>query len=438
MAAAIALAAWMPAQAQEAATEATATEAEAVDDGLLSAEELDTLMAPVALFPDTLLTQVMMATTYPLDVVKADRFLAKSPDLSDADRAKAVEAEDWDPSVKALAAGFPDLITRMAEHVDWTEQAGEAVLAQTEDVLDAVQRLRAEADANGYLGSNDAQTVTVTNEIYTIAPANPEVVYVPTYNPQTVYTTPAPTVPYYVSEGDDWGDALATGAIIFGSAILLDEIFDDNDDWNDYWGGSRPIDWDDGDFHARPGIDIDGDVNIDRGDINIDNDRITNIDRDNINVDRDKVKIDGARPGSADRDQLDKMRDKGFKPADADRDAARAKIETRKARGEGVATMPTPRPKGDAAANRPKVNKPATADRPKVNKPAAAKPSANRPKADKARTAQKPANVSRPATARKPSASRPSPKQGSFNKSGGSRASAASSRGRQSGGGRRR
>lgn len=425
LATALALLAWMPAQAQEEADSA-AEAAEALDEGLLTPEELDTLMAPVALFPDTLLTQVMMATTYPLDVVKADRFLANNAELSDADRAKAVEDQAWDPSVKALAAGFPDLITRMAEHVDWTEQAGQAVLVQTEDVLDAVQRLRAEADANGYLGSNDAQTVTVTNEIYTIAPTNPEVVYVPTYDAQTVYTTPAPTVPYYVEDDDDWGDALATGAIIFGSAILLDEIFDDND-WNDYWGGSRPIDWNDGDFHARPGIDIDGDVNIDRGDITIDRDRITNIDRDTI-------RIDGDRPGSVDRDQMDKMRDKGFTPAQADRDAALAKIESRKARGEGVATLPAPGARRDAVPSLAGGgNKALGAERPKVNKPTARAPSASKPSA-----ASRPANVSRPSTPKRATASKPAPKQGSFNKSGGSRAKAASSRGRQSGGGGRR
>jgi hypothetical protein len=420
----IPMAVWLPASAQETTEASAAAEA---DSGLLTPDEIDTLMAPVALFPDALLTQVMMATTFPLDVVKADRFIADAGDISDEERAKAVQEKDWDPSVQALAAGFPTLVTRMADHIDWTEQVGQAVLVQTEDVLDSVQRLRAEASQNGYLDSNGAQTVTVENDIITIAPASPEVVYVPTYDPQVVYSTPAPAVPYVVSDGDDWGDALAAGAIFFGTAIILDEIFDNDDDWNDYWHGSRPIDWNNGDFYARPGIGINGDVNIDRGDINIDRNRITNIDRDAVNIDRQ-------RPGSLDRDQIDKARDKSFNPDAADRDAARAKIENRQARGDGVATLPAPGAARDAAPAR------GTAGKPKVNKPAAGTASANRSSAKLPQTSNRPANVSKPQTVKRPTASKPSPKSGSFNKSGGSRAQAAGNRGRASsgGGGRRR
>ncbi len=102
-------------------------------------------MAPVALFPDTLLAQILYATTYPLDIVKAARFVTQSADLPDKERAAAVETMDWDPSVQALAAGFPDLVTRMNDHIDWTEQVGDAVLVQTDDVMDSVQRLRDQA-----------------------------------------------------------------------------------------------------------------------------------------------------------------------------------------------------------------------------------------------------------------------------------------------------
>jgi hypothetical protein len=275
--------------------------------------------------------------------------------------------------------------------------------------------------------------VTVQNEIITIAPATPEVVYVPTYDPQVVYTTPAPSVPYIVDNGNDLGNALATGAIVFGTAILLDSIFDNNNnDWNGYWGGSRPIDWNNGDFHPRPGIG--GDVNIDRGDININNGRITNIDRntvkidrDNVKIDRDRARIDGQRPGNFDRDQLDRARDKGFTPAPADRDVARAKIEERKVRGEGVATLPAVGPKGERLPQRQ-----ANASLPKMDKPAARVPStANLP------SVNRPANVSKPKAAKLPTASRPSPNAGSFKPSGGSRAAAASNRGRSSGGGGR-
>ena len=164
--------------------------------------------------------------------------------------------------VRELTAGFPELIARMAEHMEWTEDAGNAVIAQTDDVLSSLQRLRAQAKLNGYLVDNEAMTVEEDEESgsITISSANPEVVYVPQYT-ETVYTQPAPATPVYVTDDDDWDDYLMTGAIVWGSAIILDEIFDDDDwdgGWNNGWnGGGNDIDWD-------------GDVNIDNG-INIGN-----------------------------------------------------------------------------------------------------------------------------------------------------------------------
>jgi hypothetical protein len=407
-------------------------------DALLTPDEIDTLIGPVALFTDNLLAQVLTAATYPLDVVKADRFLAQSPDLSDAARADAVAQKDWDESVQQLAAGFPTVITRMADHIDWTEQVGDAVLVQTDDVLDSVQRLRALAKVNGYLETNAAQVVEVTDSAISIAPASPEVIYVPTYQPSVVYTTVAPPTAYYVKDDDDWEDALTAGAIFFGSAILINEIFDD-DDWDGYWGGRGSINWDDGDFYARPGIDINGDVNIDRGDVTLGGgNRITNIDRDTVNFDRDlsninRTNIDreavNARIGDLDRDGLDRARDQGFKPADADRDAARAKIEDRKARGEATATLPIgagdrQRPAVQPGTKRPDLSRPAATTRPERNLQGAA--------------ANRPANVARPTTAKRPTAVKPTPNATAFSKSGGSRAAAAGSRGKASAGGRRR
>ena len=160
------------------------------EEGLLSDDALDDLVAPVALYPNSLLTQVLVAATYPLDVMKADRFLDDNADLPDQERADLVDLEDWDESVRVLAAGFPDVLARMADDIDWTEELGDAMLAQTDDLLDAVQRLRAQADAAGNLESNEAQTVEVEGDSISIAPADPQVVYVPAYDPQTVYTTP--------------------------------------------------------------------------------------------------------------------------------------------------------------------------------------------------------------------------------------------------------
>lgn len=441
----------------------------AAGEDLLSAEELDTLTAPVALFPDALLAQVMMATTFPLDIVKADQFLSDNAELTDKERAAAVEGNDWDPSVQALAAGFPDLVGRMASHISWTEQMGDAVLAQTDDVFDSVQRLRVQAKSLGYLEDNPVQATTESAEgELVISSKDPEVVYVPQYDPQVVYTNPAPATPTYVAEDDsNLDDLLLTGGLVFGGAMILDEIFDDDDDWDDYWRGPGSIDWDNNDFHPRPGVNIGGDVNFDRGDVNIDRDKVnidrdkvkvdrdkvTNIDRDNIDrdkIDRDKLdrdkldrdRADRDRVGSVTQDRLDAKRDPGFNPDAAKRDEARKKIETRKASGAAVAPLPAHKADRAKAAkaqakatNRPAakpVAKPAPAKPVKVNRPAAAQP--------KARVSA-PAKVSKPVATKRPTVSKPqaSPSRSSsvFKKSGGSRAAAASSRGRSSGGGKR-
>lgn len=410
--------------------------------GPLQPAELETLFAPIALFPDQVLTPVLVATTLPLEIVKADRFLKEQVALSAKERAALSEQQPWDATVRQLAAGFPDLITRMADHLDWTEQAGEAVLAQTEDVLDAVQRLRVKAQENGYLADNDAQTVEVTDDIIVIAPATPGVVYVPAYDSQVVYTSSVPVSsvydPYYYGyDDDDWSDALAAGAIIFGGALVLDEIFDDND-WNGGWNDAGSIDWD-------------------RGDITIDRDQI-NIDRDNINIGSGNVGIedgnrpplgsgdrpargDGSRPAVGDRPVHASGRiggsegaalagrDPTFAPDAASRDAARQKIETRKATNPGVAKLPAPRPATQAATRKPT---------------GAATAKARPTTTTRAPAASRPTNVSKPKANRAPSsaASRPSrTSSSSFERSGGSRASAGASRGRSSsggGGGRRR
>lgn len=239
---------------EEAAAAAASIEAVVKAEGPLTPLELETLFGPVALFPDPVLTAVLVAVTFPLDVVRAGRFVDGAADLADKDRAKQAAAQPWDDSVRQLAAGFPDLVTRMSDNVDWTEQAGEAVLAQTEDVLDAIQALRTKAKENGYLVSNDAQSVETVDDRIVIAPAAPGVLYVPSYDSDIVYTTPSPAPPVYHHYGhddvvyfddDDWDDALVAGGIILGGAVILDAIFDD-DDWDDL--GGDDIDWDRGDI----------------------------------------------------------------------------------------------------------------------------------------------------------------------------------------------
>ena len=293
--------------AEEATQRAASIEAAVAAKGPLEPTELDALFGPVALFPDPVLTPVLVAVTFPLDVVKAGRFVEGSEDLLDQERAAKAADQDWDESVRELAAAFPALVTRMSDNIDWTEQAGEAVVAQTDEVLTAIQRLREKALENGYLIDNEAQTVEEVNDKIVIAPATPGVVYVPTYDSKVVYTTPVSGAPiYHYGDGydyvyhddDDWEDALIAGGIILGGAILLDEIFDD-DDW-DGWDSNDDIDWDGGDITIdRDDIDVD----IDRGDISIGDGERPNIgdgDRPRIG-DGDRVSI-----GDSDRPQIER------------------------------------------------------------------------------------------------------------------------------------
>jgi len=275
-----------------------------VEEGLLTACELDTLLGPIALYPDPLLTQIFVAATVPLDIMKADRWVAKNTELPATERSQAAEAQGWDASVAVLAAGFPSVLQLMASNIDNTQTLGDAVVAQTDDVLDSVQRLRAQASATGYLESNEAQIVTSDDEgEIAIAPADPEVVYVPAYDAQAAYTTP-PTAstyvtqdPVYAQPGYTIGNLLTTGAIAFGSALLVNEIWDDDDDWDDYWGPGS-IDWDEDEFHHRPGREIQGDVNIDRDRVVIAGDR-TDIDRERLGaVDPDRTRDDTWKPDS--------------------------------------------------------------------------------------------------------------------------------------------
>ncbi|MGC2412426.1 MAG: DUF3300 domain-containing protein [Stellaceae bacterium] len=163
----------------------------------LAAEQLDRLVAPIALYPDPLLVQILMAATYPLEVVEADRWLQipANAALAGDELAAALQQQQWDPSVKSLIA-FPRVLRMMDDNLSWIEQLGDAFLAQQAGVMDAVQRLRRLADAAGSLAAGAHQTVSAAGPEITIEPANPEIVYVPAYNPACVYGTwPAPAYP---------------------------------------------------------------------------------------------------------------------------------------------------------------------------------------------------------------------------------------------------
>jgi hypothetical protein len=169
------------------------------EEALLRPEELDQLLAPIALYPDDLVAQVLTASTYPVEVVQAARFAKENANLKGEQLMDAAKDKDWDPSVKAMLQ-FPDVLAMMDEKLDWTTKLGNAFLAQERDVMDAVQRLRARANEAGNLKTTQEQKVIVEQQTQTIIiqPANPQIVYVPTYNPVVVYGTwPYPAYPPY-------------------------------------------------------------------------------------------------------------------------------------------------------------------------------------------------------------------------------------------------
>src|SRR5262245_1023436 len=155
-------------------------------------EEIEAMVAPIALYPDDLLSQVLMAATYPLEIVQAARWAKANPNVKGDAAVKAVESQPWDVSVKSLVA-FPQILEPMNEKIDWTQKLGDAFLADQKAVLDAVQRLRAKANQAGNLKSNEQQQVVVEQEPQTqqtvikIEPTNLQTIYVPAYNPTVVY-----------------------------------------------------------------------------------------------------------------------------------------------------------------------------------------------------------------------------------------------------------
>jgi len=163
----------------------------------LTADQLQSLVAPIALYPDELLAQTLVASTYPLEIIQLQQWMAKHPDLKDKALADSVATQPWDPSVQSMAA-VPEVVKRLADDIQWTTELGNAFLAQQADVMDAVQVMRKKAQEKGALESNAQQkvdTVTVENKtVIVVESTNPEVIYVPSYNPTVVY--PPPVYPY--------------------------------------------------------------------------------------------------------------------------------------------------------------------------------------------------------------------------------------------------
>jgi len=227
------------------------TPAAAPSQALLKPAELDQLVAPIALYPDALLSEVLIASTYPLEVVQADRWAKSNNSLKGEALTAALAKQGWDDSVKALAQ-VPNVLTIMADQLEWTQKLGDAVLAQQPELMDAIQRLRGRAQANGKLQSTKEQTVTVESaapaqggggqaqegqapaQYIVIEPTSPTEMYVPYYDPAVVYGAwPYPDYsPYYFPPPPGYyaGGAIAAG-IAFGSAVAIGHAIWGNCDW---------------------------------------------------------------------------------------------------------------------------------------------------------------------------------------------------------------
>ena len=164
----------------------------------IPADQLDSLVAPIALYPDPMLAEVLAASTYPLEIIQLQQWLEKNPTLKDKALADAVMKEPWDPSVQGLA-GLPEVVKRLANDIQWTADLGNAFLAQQSDVMEAVQRMRKKARDKGTLKSSEQVKVETQviekKEVVVIQQSNPQVVYVPSYNPVVVWGPPV--YPYY-------------------------------------------------------------------------------------------------------------------------------------------------------------------------------------------------------------------------------------------------
>lgn len=199
-------------------------------------QDLPSLVAPIALYPDALIAQILAAATYPTQVVEADRWLQQNKNLSGDALGNAVEQQSWDPSVKALTQ-FPSVLDNMSQNLSWTSALGDAYFNDQEDVMDTIQDLRARAKSAGTLQSNSQQTVSTEGQTIVIQPAQPTVVYVPTYNPTVVYGTPVPMyygyAPYYPSTGA----VVAASVISFGAGIALGAAISGGWGWGwNSWG----------------------------------------------------------------------------------------------------------------------------------------------------------------------------------------------------------
>jgi Protein of unknown function (DUF3300) len=270
-------------------------------------EELDQMLAPVALYPDDLLTQLLMASTYPLEIVQAARWTKQNKNLKGDALTEALENQDWDPSVKSLV-NFPEVLDRMNENLQWTVKLGDAFLAQQKQVMDTIQMLRKKAQEAGNLKDNPQQKVVVEQETIVIQAAQPDVIYVPSYDPAVVYggwwwpafPPPLPFFPFF-----PYVTPYAYGAMAFGAGIAMGAA------WGYAWGHAN--------WHG--------------GDVNINASRNTNI---NNNINRDKYKNDMRNKGLGEGGQGNWKHDASHRKGASYRDQGTAQKFNRGANSDAV------------------------------------------------------------------------------------------------------
>src|SRR6516162_6970377 len=234
--------------AQQAESQGMATTEE--EAKTLPPEELDSLVAPIALYSDSLLAQTLAASTYPLEIMQLEQWITNNTNLKDKALADAVSKQPWDPSVQGLVA-YPDVVERMAGNIQWTTDLGNAFLAQQSDVMAAIQRMRGKAEGTGNLKTSEQQvvetkTVEGGKQVIEIQQASPDVAYVPSYDPTVVYGAAPAEYPYYPytypgyvpGTALAWGAGIAVGAAAWGS-------------WGGNWGNWGNCDWNHGDVNIN-------------------------------------------------------------------------------------------------------------------------------------------------------------------------------------------
>ena len=267
-----------------------------------SARELQELVAPIALYPDSLVAQVLAASTYPTQIVEAGRWMQTNKHLQGQELAQSVDQQIWDPSIKALTQ-FPQVLDNMNKNLSWTSALGDAYVNDSKGVMSAIQALRKDAQNAGHLDSTAQQTVSTQGQTIVIAPADPEVVYVPSYSPE-VYGAPIAAYPGY----SGWG-AVAGGAIAFGTGMALGAAFNGYGwgwhGWGANWHGGNVT-------YNRNTFVSNSNAFANRNLTNV-NRNMANVNRDFSNINRSNINRSKAGTGQFNRSNIE---NRGFGSAD--------------------------------------------------------------------------------------------------------------------------